>query len=341
MDARRLAWKLSLREDEFPTRLFGRAADEAGLPPHEKGLARELLGGLLRRRASLDAVVRAYTKGRVPDAKLLAALRLGIYQLLFLRGVPPHAALHTTLEAVKPECRAKIGFLNAVLRAVTRGAREVDAATPVAADVLPAGDRRWKFDRKVLADPVEQPARHLADAWSQPELLVKRWLGEVGEERTLARLQAFDRPAELGLRVNPLRATREQVYAELERAGVSVADGLHPLHLRVTEPAGGVAALPGFHQGLWAVQDATALESLALAGPRAGERILDLCAAPGGKSFAAFELCGGEAEVLGCDVHPERLQRMEAERARLGHSAVQTRLLKADAGGADASPEGP
>ncbi len=341
MDARRLAWKLSLREDEFPTRLFGRAADEAGLNPQETALARELLGGILRRRGSLDAIVKAYTKGRVPDPQLMAALRLGLYQLLFLSSVPPHAALHTTLEAVKPECRAKIGFLNAVLRAVTRGAKEVDESVPTSAEVMQTGNRRWRFDRKVLADPVENPARHLADVWSQPEFLVKRWLDEVGEEQTLVRLKAFDRPAALGLRVNSLRTTREEVRAELERGGIQVVDGEHPLHLRVTEPSGGVAAMPGFHEGHWAVQDATALDSLALAAPKAGERILDLCAAPGGKSFAAFELTGGEAEILACDVHVERLERMSGEQNRLGHEGIRTQMLKPDAGGEEAVPAGP
>lgn len=341
MDARRLVWKLSQREDEYPTRLFGRAASEAGLAPHETAFARELLGGVLRRRGSLDAVIRAYTKGRVSDPRLAAALRLGIYQLLFLDGVPPHAALHGTLEAVKPECGSKIGFLNAVLRGVSRGARAVAEEQSESAHLLRAGKRTWRFDRKIFAEPAEDLPRYLADVWSMPVLLVRRWMETVGEERTRARLQAFDRPAPMSLRVNPLRATVEEVQTALERAGVQLVAGAHPLQLRIAEPAGGIASLPGFHDGHWAVQDATALESLAMAAPQPGERILDLCAAPGGKAFAAYEMTGGEAEVLACDVHAERLRRMEEERARMGHEDVRTQLLDLKAGGAAASPEGP
>jgi len=338
MDARRLAWKLSLREDEYPTRLFGRAADEAGLSPQDKAFARELLGGVLRRRRSLDAVIAAYAKGRVTDPRLRAALRLGLYQLLFLRGVPPHAALHGTLEAVKPECTPRIGFLNGLLRAVQRGVkREEPPVDGRARDRMPAGAWSLRFDRAVLADPQTRLAGWLADAWSQPESLTHRWLQASDEETTLARVQAFDRPAPLGLRVNPLRASRESVLEALARAGVSAAAGEHPQHLRVTEPAGGVAALPGFHEGHWSVQDASALDAIALAAPQPGERVLDLCAAPGGKSFAVYEACGGDVEVLACDTHPARLERMEAERARLGHDSVRTMRVDAE----QPAPEGP
>mgnify|MGYP002639320235 CR=1 FL=1 len=337
---RRVVWELLLHDGDFPTRRFSRAVEQADLSSADRALARELLSGILRTQGTLDKIAVAFCSNKLKDPKLMTALRLGIYQLLYMDGVPSHAAIDTTLKAVRPEVPAKIKFLNAVLRGVSRGANagtEDDFAAPHAM-VSPA----WRFNRRVFSNPNKEPLRYLAETTSYPNFLVKRWMEEVGEKTTRARLAALNKPAALWLRVNTLRASKDEVFEKLTDFGIQITsegtEQTEPM-LRVI-PGGNRAPLPtwpGFAEGEWSVQDITSFRSLAFGAPKAGMRILDLCAAPGGKSFAAIELCGGDAEVVACDINGNRLHTMRDEAERLGHK-LTIRTIAED--GSDL-PEGP
>lgn len=335
---RRVVLDLLLGRGAFPTRRFAAAADRGGLDGRDRALARELLSGVIRRRRTLDAILRAYSDRRALEPAVLWTLRLGLYQRFFLEHVPPYAAVDATLEAARPLLRRAVGFANAVLRAAGRGARRVAAPRKpsTARERLDLPGASWLFDRPILPDPEADLAAHLAVAWSYPDVLVRRWLAAAGSDRTLARLRALDSPPALALRVNPLRATRAQVRAAVAAAGHAVEDGPLPLSLVLRRPAGDVRAVPGFAEGWWSVQDLAAQELLALAAPAPGERILDLCAAPGGKSFGALELAGGATEVVACDVDGERLAVMRRDAERLHHPVRAVRIGPGGAG----MPEG-
>lgn len=321
---RRVVLDLVLARQAFPTRRFAAAADQAGLEGRDRSLAREMLAGVIRRRRTLDAVFRPYSSRRTVEPRVLWTLRLALYQRFFLEHVPVYAAYASTLEAARPRLDRALGYANAVLRAVERGVQEEEPAcrTPDPARLV-VGERSFVFDRPLFPDPASDPAGHHAVALSYPDWLVQRWLAEVGEERTLARLEAGNRPLPTVLWVNPLRATPEQVRETLDAAGHPVqALAEDPHGLVLTSPSSDVRALPGYTEGWWRVQDPSARAAVALAAPRPGERILDVCAAPGGKAFAAWELTGGEARVVACDVSQERLETLEADRRRLGHELV-------------------
>jgi 16S rRNA (cytosine967-C5)-methyltransferase len=337
---RRVVWELLLHEGDFPTRRFSKAVEDAGLNPADRAFARELLAGILRTQGTLDKIAVAYCSNKLKDDKLITALRIGIYQLLYMDRVPSHAAIDTTLKAVRPEVPAKIKFLNAVLRGVSRGANagtEEDYAAPHAM-VSPA----WRFNRRVFSNPAKEPLRYLAETTSYPNFLVKRWVEAAGEEATRARLAAMNTPAALWLRVNTTRATKAEVCEKLTAFGIQIAsdDGAQTEPMLRVIPGENRAPLPtwpGFEEGEWAVQDITSFRSLALGAPKPGMRILDLCAAPGGKSFAALEICGGNAEVFACDINNNRLHKVREEAQRLGHD-LTIQAIQED--GSDL-PEGP
>ncbi|MHC4379474.1 MAG: transcription antitermination factor NusB [Planctomycetota bacterium] len=334
-DVRRLVWQLLCDDREFPTRALDVAMEEQEFDPRDRALAKQMLAGVQRAQVTLEKISRAYATRRVKEGPLQQALNLGLYQLLYLDRIPQHAAIDATLNAVKPELSPKTGFLNALLRGVARSAKPARPGLQEARDRLPSPP--WQFDRKVFLDPKTDGVGFLAETEGYSRFLIKRWWEDVGEERTRERAATLNRKAALWLRVNPLRSGAEDVVKALESAGVEVeiAEEENMLQVMARKVSAPLPQWPGFEQGHWSVQDITSYRSLAMGRPAAGERILDLCAAPGGKSFAAHEISGGEAEILACDVSAARLEQLEAEAARLGHQ-IRTQVI--DPEGKDLPP---
>ncbi len=329
-NARRLAWMALLAEaPQYPTRKLDSLLRHFEPAPADRALAQELVRGVLRRQGTLDAVALAYANNRLRGAEVMMALRLGLAQMLFLDSVPDHAALATTMEAVKPELGGRAAFVNALLRAVQRGISAQNAADLHIEDPthLPVDDvHGWSFDRPVFVGK-DEFAVHAARL-SYPSALLRRWHAVLGEEEMRQRAQILNQPPQLWIRVNPLRATADQVIEAFAAEGFPMLgrrdydEGmtmLRPSRHSEEGKARAIPNLPGFAEGWWSVQDPTSFESVLLAKPQPGEKVLDLCAAPGGKSFAAWELMGGKGQLLACDLSPHRLETMNTEAARLGH----------------------
>ncbi|MBF0270890.1 MAG: 16S rRNA (cytosine(967)-C(5))-methyltransferase RsmB [Magnetococcales bacterium] len=269
----------------------------AGLDPRDRGLALEIAAGTLRHLNLLDAILdscmpRPLAKGR---HFLRAVLRTALYQARFLR-VPARAAIHEAVELVKdsPD-RPKAGFVNALLRTATN----VEPATIL--------------DRQT--DPVDR----LALEHAHPPWLTRRWWHSLGEEATRARLLANNTPPPLVLRVNRLKSDRNALLAALGTRGAPhpfAPDGM------IVTPSGPVEALPGYREGWFAVQDAAAQWPARLLGPQPGEEILDLCAAPGGKTAQLADLTGNQARIHAVDNSPSRLKTLTENLTRLGIQQV-------------------
>ncbi|TAH37134.1 MAG: hypothetical protein EYC70_09135 [Planctomycetota bacterium] len=316
--ARQVALELLLGKGDFPTRRFAAAADAAGLQGRDRGLARELVSGVIRRRRTLDALFKAYSDRRTVEPEVLWTLRLAVYQRFFLQNVPAYAAFDATLEAAKPRLGRALGFCNAVLRALDRDATRHERAEilEAAANRLDLDFASWEFGRAVFPDPDAEPTAYWAVSLSYPDVLVERWFEQAGAGKALARLRALNQAPPLTLRVNARRATAASVLEAFQNVGIGATQAPIPDALLLEDPPGEVSALPGFAEGLWSVQDLQGQEAVALAKPSAGEKVLDLCAAPGGKSFAAAER---GAEVTACDVDAERLKLLDEDARRLGH----------------------
>ncbi len=301
--------------------LLDRALERPGLNEPDRRLVTELVRGVLRHRGRLDWAIGQCSKQPIEKMSRarLNLLRLGAYQLLFLDKIPAAAAIHQAVELAKQlrerevpeERRAAVpGFVNAVLRAIER-----------AKEGLQPPD--------LLTHPVE----YLTIAYSHPAWLIKRWLKRYGAARTARLCRANNEIPPLTLRVNRLKVDREHAALFLQEEGVPTTPcAVSPDGLTVLSRER-IPNLPGFDRGWFYVQDEAAQLVARAVGPQPGERVLDACAAPGGKSTHLAELMRDRGEVVALDPDTKRLDLIRENTRRLGISIVHP--VAADA----ASPE--
>ena len=284
-----------LRRGSLLDASFDRRA--ASLDPRDRRFARELVYGMLRQRAWIDALLTERVRGGLSrlDADVLDLLRLGAYQLLKMRSVPPYAAIAQTVEMAKRRHGEGPGKLtNAVLRRLDREAADLTVAVP--------------------ADPIDA----LALAESHPRWLVARWIARWGEDETRRLLTSNNTEAPIVLR--PIHAVREQVEAMLESSGVGVADApLVPDSIEIAGPVSSLTELGAFRQGLFHVQDPASTLVTKYAAIPEGAVVADLCAAPGGKSA---ELSRRASVVFASDLSPSRIKRVVENARRMDLQSV-------------------
>jgi 16S rRNA (cytosine967-C5)-methyltransferase len=332
--ARTLALSVLLIAQEqqgFAQELLDRALTETPLPPAERRLATQLIYGVMRRRGTLLALARPFLTRPLEkiEAWLIDALCLGVFQLALCDQIPPHAAVHETVELAVQYGRPKArGFLNAILRRVAELITNQNADGP-AADALPVENGRYRrLTRAVLPAPERAPVEYLADGFGLSPWLASRWMERYGVEESRRLGFWFAGPAPMTLRVNPLRTTREAFLEACRQAGLSVEEGRQAQAVRLLDPAA-VRDIPGFEQGWFCVQDETAMQAAPALNPKPGWRVLDLCAAPGGKSTHLAELMRDQGEVIACDRDAERLKVVADLARRLGLISVRTTLPEA------------
>ena len=318
---RQLAWQVlqAVAAGAYADGALERELNRLPLEPADRALATELAYGAIRQRRLLDAWLDAL--GKVPAARQPPRLRwllhLGCYQLLFSERVPAAAAVNTTVELAK---RAGLGRLAPVANGMLRGLLRRRQG-------LPAGAPPWQGlpqleGQITAADDIG--LRHSLPAWLA-ELLVQ-WLPPEDAEAFAA---SCNQAPSLDLRVNPQRASREQVLAALRQAGLVSEPLAEPLAIGLSGRVGDPRHLPGYTEGHWCVQDRSAQRIAPLLAPQPGQRILDACAAPGGKSTHLAELIGNQGELWAVDRSEARLRRLQRNADRLGLTCIQT--LAADA----------
>ena len=293
-------------EGAYADRALHGEARRHGLQPRDRALAMRLAYGVVQRRATLDHVIETLA-GR-PVSKLepavLAALRLGVLQLAFLDRVPAHAAVGESVELAKRESRRGAGLVNAVLR---RAAREAPALVAALPDATPA----------------EAALKH-----SHPEWIAELWFDALGPGEARALMAAGNEPAEAAVRINTLKA---------ERLELPVAS--HPAELPeglVLDAPFDAFSSPLWEQGLFMPQSRAAMAVARALDPRPGETVLDLCAAPGGKTTHLAALMGDEGRVVAVEKHPGRADALRRTAERMGATCVEVRT--ADAAGPHDGP---
>ncbi len=305
--ARRGALTLLLRHEagDGYANLLADGGRLSAMEPRERALLVALFYGVTERRLTLDYAIGRLT-GRSTaslEPHTRAALRLGLYQLLYM-DIPAHAAVDTAVGLGRGA--GERGFLNGTLRSAVS---HPELLSPPA--------------------PERDLVRHLSIAFSVPAPTVRYFLSRIGEEETRALLSAFNRRPPLFLRVNTLKTDREAYLAALSAAGIAAeADPLTPHGLRLAD-APPVATLPGYAEGLFFVQDAASQLAGELLAPQEGETVLDLCACPGGKSFGAAMLSRDRARILSRDIHGSKLSLITSGAARLGLTSITAEVRDA------------
>ena len=268
------------------------------LEPRDGALAARLFLGVLQNDQYLDHYIDLYCQSKT-EPKLRQILRLGAYQLLFMDKIPPHAAVSETVEL----CR--------------------DAKLDRAASLVNAVLRRLAENRDALAPiPGQGSAEYLAIRYSHPLWLAQKLIAQKGYPFTEQFFSANNGNAGLCIQVNRLSVSSETYERALERQEIPFQrfDAL-PGCLEL--PGGKVTELPGFQEGLFYVQDRAARVAVEAAGTGEGMRILDACAAPGGKTCLMAERMGTSGRVYAWDVHPHRVELIRAAARRLGLENVR------------------
>ena len=265
----------------------------------DRAFATALFYGVLERSITLDWVIAHYS--RTPPGKLepevLTALRLGALQLMEFPSVPPAAAVSESVEVVRALGKGKAaGLVNGVLRAMAQG----NCAAPPPKDKLTA----------------------LSVEYAVPAPLIQMWRKAYGHDTALEILRGSRGPAPTFLRVNTVRTTAAALENRLRADGIEsreVPGVENALELLTPVPIGGMAA---FREGLFHVQDISSQLCAAALAPRPGMAVLDLCAAPGGKTFTLAELMEDRGQVTARDIYPHRVKLVAEGAARLGLSSV-------------------
>ncbi|MCL4523341.1 MAG: 16S rRNA (cytosine(967)-C(5))-methyltransferase RsmB [Acidobacteria bacterium] len=278
----------------------------AQIKREDAALATELTQGVLRWQRLLDFLIARQTGKPTAtlDIEVLLALRLGMYQLRFLSRVPGSAAVNESVELVKAaRKRSAAPLVNAVLRKAPREAIEK------------------------LLPPDLAPESRLGIVHSHPDWLVRRWLTRFGETRAVALLEANNRAPRLACAVHQ-PAQREAMEQEFRHAGMEVEPGAW-LRNSLLIRSGNPAASESFRRGWFSIQDEASQMVAHLLDVREDDSVLDICAAPGGKTAILARAAGPQSLVVAADLHAHRLQALLTTLARLNIASVRRVALDA------------
>jgi 16S rRNA (cytosine967-C5)-methyltransferase len=285
----------------------------AALTPHVKpadaALATEITLGVLRWRRLLDFLLERHLKKPISrlDLPVMLALRIGLYQLRFLDKVPARAAINESVELVKSARKSSAaGLVNAVLRKVESEAQS--AAETFLPPDLPLSER-------------------LGILHSHPTWLVERWLLRLGEQQAVALLRANNQTPKLSCAVQDF-SRHEEVLASLAKAGLRTQPGM-VLRNAFSVSGGSPVQTEAFRAGQISIQDEASQAVSLLLAVQAGNRVLDLCAAPGGKTAALIRAAGSTGAVIAADRHSHRLAAMRVQLDRV--AAGRAHLVELDA----------
>ena len=274
-----------------------------GLSGPDAALCSRIVYGVMQNRMLLDFYIGAYCTQK-PDhlqPPLLEILRIGAYQIIYLDKIPDSAAVNTSVELAKLAKRWQAsGLVNAVLRKLSQNKK---ALPPV---------------------PERDDVQRLSIQYSHPKWFVKRLVSLLGREEAERFLACDNQIAPITVQVNPLKTTLEALTEELQQAGISVQPHSWVPDCLERSGTGDLAALPSFREGKFLVQDPAARLVSLIAGIRPGQKVLDVCAAPGGKSLSAAFAMAGNGSIVACDLHENKLKRIQESADRLGVNIITT-----------------
>lgn len=304
MDPRQIAAAALLemeRKDSYSNLVLEPYFEREKLSPRDRAFAAALFYGVLERQITLDWALGGCCRMPVSrlEPEVRTALRLGVWQLLYSPGTPARAAVSESVQLVKKLGKLQAaGLVNGVLRAMVRAG----CSYPVPKDKLTA----------------------LSVEYSVPAPLIQRWRKSYGHQTTLEILEGTRGPAPTFVRVNTVKTTLPALQKRLEEEKIKTrtVPGVENA-LELIEP-GRFMELASFQEGLYHVQDISSQLCVAALDPKPGMTLLDLCAAPGGKSFTAAQRMENTGRILARDLHPGRLKLVEEGAARLGLSIIET-----------------
>ena len=292
---------------DYVENLLDDAFARSSLAPADRGLVQELTFGVVRWQATLDWLIAQKTQGRAQKVSLQILLRLGLYQMFWLDRIPDHAAVHETVEIAKRlGLGPQAGFINAVLRGYLR--------------------EREATEQKLQSLKTEDPALGL----SHPAWLCERWTNRWRVENLRPLLEWNNTPPKTFARINTLKTDAGKLLPQWRDEDVDSFffqrdwTGENLIFELKSHPP--LASLPSFQKGLFYIQDPSTLLSVKELDPQPGDQVLDLCAAPGGKTTFIAQLMRNQGRVVARDNAPDRLKLIQENCTRLGVTCVEPGL---------------
>lgn len=282
--------------EAYSNLLLDHAFNEAELSDRDKAFAAALFYGVLERRLTLDHVIRTNSKIAFEklDKAAVQILRTGLYQLLYMPSVPESAAVNESVKMCKKlKCFSAQGFVNGMLRSFIRSGKKISYLGI-------------------------SPEKRLSVEYSCPEWLTEKFISEYGMDFAVRALKASVGKPPVYARVNILRTTTDKVIAELAKHRIKAAPYPGLVNCIRLEKAGDIEKCAPFRQGLFHVQDISSQLCCLTLRPVVNETVLDVCAAPGGKSFTLAELMGNNGKLYSMDLHDMRVGLIDDGAARLG-----------------------
>ena len=271
----------------------------------ERAFVTELVNGTLRNLYYIDYILNSFSKTKTEKMKpwLLAVMRTAVYQMLFME-TPDAAACNEGVKLARERGYGKLsGFVNGVLRTVAR-------------------------EKAQITLPKQGTAEYLHIRYSHPLWLVRMWLAYYGYDFTEALCRKDNEAPAVSIRVNTLRTNSKELEEILEEEGVQVRHSILENGLYLTGTAD-LGRMDLFTKGMFHVQDVSSQLAVAVLAPQKGERILDMCAAPGGKSFLMAEYMENQGGIVSRDIHPHKIQLMAEGAERLGISIMKGEMQDA------------
>ena len=285
--------------------------------PHHPGcrdsFVRSMVKGTIRQTVTLDRIIDMLAESGIRGIRrrTLIILRMGLYALRDMDSVPDHAAVNEAVSLARKKAKGTDRFVNAILRNYIRKRDIFETAGDPSAEA--------PFIREI-SDAKEK----LSVKYSFPVPVVQLISAQYGDE-TEKILDGLNTPPPVILRVNTLRTSREDLLAELKASGID-AEPVPENDRAVSVSGGSIIATDLYRNGMFTVQSLSSIMAVSALAPQPGDKVLDMCAAPGGKTAMMAEMMDNRGSITACDVHPHRLELIDAAAERLGIDIIETRL---------------
>lgn len=297
-------------EGKFAGRILHQLLAKSDLDGRDKRLVCQLVYGVIRRKNTLDWIIEKFSSKKNAffglSNRIKNILRLGIYQLVFLEKIPAYAVVNESVELAKiGGKKSQAGFVNGILREFERNISNL------------------KFP-EIEADPIE----HISITYSHPEWLVKKWVDEFGFDETVALCKVNNSVPPIVLRINELKVTVKECLDMLRDEGIDYRKSRFFDYVVIVKAVEGEVSrlyeLDIFKKGYFILQDEASLFASVALDPVKGEKVLDLCASPGGKSTHLAQLMDNEGDIISVDISKEKLALIEENIERLGVNIIET-----------------
>lgn len=304
------------RTDAYFDKLLDAELRAKDISDSDKALLAEIVHGVMRWHGRLDWILNGFFHGNFvkSETNVKNALRVALFQILFLDRIPHYAAVNEAVEFIKRiRGEKQANLVNAVLRNIIRNIEGIR-----------------------YPDPNEDLVQYLAIYYSHPVWIVKRWLARFGREDTEKLLEANNHIPELTLRINKLKTDPVQFLSMLDEHQIPYEGSAFFDYFIKVRSLAGLSQMDLFRMGYFSIQDESAALPCILLSPRPGDRVIDMCAAPGGKTAHIGEIMKNEGEIIAVDKYESKLHLIQSTCERLGIHNVT--YMAADSSELDIAP---